>query len=336
MKINTFLIFGIVCGMMLLAGPMSMQVLAGPVLDGKSEGYSEYSIGYYVDYTVDNDPSFSTTGELWLGEDSANLYLAFVEPLSLVDNSYGVDGGIDNSVDWWKNQKKGKERVHTFKHLKNSDMAGFTFRDEETSETLLNIEVDYISPDGSGGFASKGVETGQQADGGVIYSKSGYEQGDITAITSLQYNYNQFGEDYSQHFGEGSYSPETVWNRNKEEWDSIDYNGTDDDPDNDAEDAYAVMTDTQDSVLSGWIFEVVYEIKVDKALLDGNGIDGLELTDLVAHVSPYKEEYIAVGVGGVIPGGGGPGDPVPEPTTILLLGSGLIGLAGLKRKHRKL
>ena len=52
---------------------------------------------------------------------------------------------------------------------------------------------------------------------------------------------------------------------------------------------------------------------------DFTNLDGLPITASVLHFSG---------------GGGNGGAPVPEPTTMLLLGSGLAGLAGFRRKFK--
>ena len=75
---------------MLLTVAMSSPAYAAFV-NGKSEGYAEYDIGYYVNYQLDSGED--VTGQLWLGSDNTNLYLAFIEPLALVDNSYGQRNG---------------------------------------------------------------------------------------------------------------------------------------------------------------------------------------------------------------------------------------------------
>lgn len=65
-------------------------------------------------------------------------------------------------------------------------------------------------------------------------------------------------------------------------------------------------------------------------LADGAGWTG----DVVN--SGDVDEFFAIDNVEIVLNGTGPGpDPVPEPTTMLLLGSGLVGLAGFRRKFKK-
>lgn len=72
-----------------------------------------------------------------------------------------------------------------------------------------------------------------------------------------------------------------------------------------------------------WVSNIMYEFSIEKDALDVTGVDigdFLDLNNSKIHVSPNK-----LGDKNVYP-------RVPEPQTLLLLGCGLIGLAGFGRK----
>ena len=77
---------------------------------------------------------------------------------------------------------------------------------------------------------------------------------------------------------------------------------------------------TENPDFPGWVFDVVYEFKVDGALFAANGFGGLAVP--VIHDSPNKigKNKVYTQIDGVI----------PEPATIALLGFG--SLACLRRK----
>ncbi len=349
-----FLLISKALFIILLTGAMSSPVFAAPTLDGQLSD-DEYFRGWNVNFYLDNDHTDGPIrGELWLTRDNDYTYLAFIEPLGLVDNSYRQkQGPIDYSVDWASDN-------HKFDSLRGSDKAGFVFTGSD-GNMALNIDVDYITGgDGTdvpnkkiGPFASGGGVAGDGAvfTGGRDDKNKGVGEIDnwdndpdndgsplITAATSLEYNYDLYkdsvlfadaGDDPSK-YHENYYSPDTNWDGAP-----LDYNPTTQTEIDRLEAAYT----TTDSAFSNWIFDVIYEVKIDNDLLNGFGADMAndnyhpadELTALIAHVSSNKAGYIYTEIGDEIPGG----EPVPEPATMFLLGSGLVGLAGFRKKFKK-
>ena len=80
---------------------------------------------------------------------------------------------------------------------------------------------------------------------------------------------------------------------------------------------------------ASWIYEVMYEFSIEKGAFSSD--DWFDLAQSVIHVSPNKLSDKHK----VFPKYSDPITPVPEPATMFLLGSGLVCLAGLRRKWRK-
>ena len=74
---------------------------------------------------------------------------------------------------------------------------------------------------------------------------------------------------------------------------------------------WTIPTITMNSILADDEFTVT--------ITNSSDVDAVQATDFVSYTLQYFD-------------GSTSGTPVPEPTTLLLLGSGLIGLAGLRRK----
>jgi hypothetical protein len=123
---------------------------------------------------------------------------------------------------------------------------------------------------------------------------------DVSAHSSFGYNYDLFGSSHSDKFGDGSTSPFTT-----------------------ADDDYTVT----EAGLGGWIFEVMYELKISDTDLGVSDLDSLSavnswLDDLEFHISPSKQGSFNTTV-------------TPVPAAVWLFGSGLIGLFGYRKRFKK-
>jgi PEP-CTERM motif-containing protein len=80
---------------------------------------------------------------------------------------------------------------------------------------------------------------------------------------------------------------------------------------------------------ANWIDAVIYEMRIDGSLFANDGLDSILISKL--HASPSKIEADNP----VLTPGGGTGGAVPEPGSMLLVASGLGGLAAWRRRRRK-
>jgi hypothetical protein len=252
------------------------MVNAVPVVDGCFDPGEGYNHGAFVILEVEGVGQHTDDGVLRLYQDplTNDLYVNFIQPLTLIDNTYGK-----NSIGWGDDALSGKH--HNFKDLIGSDSARFTITNG-ADNIVFDFKFDYISTSytAPSGYASLGVTGGD----GDIYL--GIPDQLLDWGTSLDYNFNVLGHVLIQD------SPLTDENY------------------------------TENPSYPGWVFEIIYEFKIDGILFSTNGLGSVSIP--IIHASPNKM-------------GGNKVYPTvtsvcaPEPAILTLLGLGVLLLRQRRR-----
>jgi hypothetical protein len=257
-----------------LSSPLSAVVVDG-IFD-PSEGYTNVSS---MSFQLQNGTTVQNPGTLsWTTDAQGNVYVAFVTPLSINDNTYGA-----NSIGWGT---KG----HTFSNLTGSDKAHFDFYNA-AGQAVLAFNLDYISAttataNKNSGYASLGVNGG---DGGItsatgLAGLSGGKKGGSGGIgqassilawgTSIDYNLNHVagnGSSTAAGLGFSSFttnSPATTAALNPDG--TIDYSKPYADPTN----------------AHRWAYNISYEVEISASAFGASGFGSVLVP--AAHNSPSK------------------------------------------------
>jgi len=267
-------------------------------IDGRL-GTGEYTTAYDLTFRVEGGGSHSSAvpgnGQLYYRVDGQTVSLAFVQPKTLVDNSYG-----EYSVGW-KPSDPTAAAGHAFGDLLESDVARFVFLGSEGSTTTeLDVTLDYLYETGAATYSS-----GVGGEGGVDVGNV------LAAATSLDYNLKKFGTGNNLTVN----SPKTL-------------NQTDS-----ADASYGLdAADPRGIDFTGWVFDVVYEMQVDISAFGGDVTDlPSQMTIGFVHDSPNKIDQgkveIFFGDPDTAPG------VIPEPLTMFGLICGVGGLGGYLRRR---
>ena len=272
--------------------------VAAPSIDGRIDPTEGYSDSYNVTFTLEGGSQVSGGRLLiYVDDASGDVSVAFEQPTSLVDNSYGV-----NSVGWG-DSKKG---THKFKELLGSDKALHLFADDQGGQ-IVDVMLDFLYETAKdSGVYDSGIEPGKDS-----YVNPDTLEPMITAASSLDYNLNTLGYiDIDQDNGDDL---------------------TEDSPETLGADSYELVPG---SPYPEWIFEVIYEMKLDGEIFEDVGGFDVSMLDIsVVHDSPNKlgDKTVTTEIDSPPPTSTG---VVPEPVTMLAVIAGIGSLGGYLRKRR--